>query len=104
MILKVDFDKAYDLVSWDYLLRIMDFMGFDQKWIRWINACLISYHTSILVNGSPTQEFIMQRDIRQGDPLSPFLFIIDMEGLHVGMEDVVEQCFFRGARVGKEGR
>lgn len=41
MILKVDFDKAYDSVSWDYLLQVMCFMGFDKKWIQWIKACLV---------------------------------------------------------------
>lgn len=53
MIMKVDFDKAYDSVCWGYLLQIMEFMGFDQKWIGCINACLISSRASILVNGSP---------------------------------------------------
>ncbi|GJX52863.1 putative reverse transcriptase domain-containing protein [Tanacetum coccineum] len=89
-LLKVDLDKAYDSVSWDYLLQIIFWMGFNEKWIQWIRACLISYSASVLVNGSPTKEFPLQRGLRQGDPLSPFLFILAMEGLHVAMEDAVE--------------
>ncbi|GKD95834.1 RNA-directed DNA polymerase, eukaryota, reverse transcriptase zinc-binding domain protein, partial [Tanacetum coccineum] len=90
MLFKVDLDKVYDSVSWDYLLQIMAWMGFNEKWIQWIRACLISYSASVLVNGSPTKEFPLQRGLRQGDPLSPFLFILAMEGLHVAMEDAVE--------------
>ncbi|GJX49836.1 putative RNA-directed DNA polymerase, eukaryota, reverse transcriptase zinc-binding domain protein [Tanacetum coccineum] len=99
-LLKVDLDKAYDSVSWDYLLQIIFWMGFNEKWIQWIRACLISSRASVLINGSPTNEFQLQRSLRQGDPLSPFLFILAMEGLHVAMEDAVEHCIFHDIRVG----
>ncbi|GJY28735.1 RNA-directed DNA polymerase, partial [Tanacetum coccineum] len=100
MLFKVDLDKVYDSVSWDYLLQIMTWMGFNEKWIQWIRACLISSRASILVNGSPTKEFPLQRGLRQGDPLSPFLFILAIEGLHVAMEDAVEHGIFCDIRAG----
>lgn len=103
MIFKVDFDKAYDSVSWEYLYQIMSFMGFDHKWSQWITACLVSSRTSILINKSPIKEFSPQRGLRQCDPLSPFLFILVMEGLHVAIEDAVNQCVFRGALIGDGG-
>ncbi|GJX69127.1 hypothetical protein Tco_0304854 [Tanacetum coccineum] len=63
-------------------------------------ACLLSSRAFIIVNGSPTKEFSMGRGLRQGDPLSPFLFIIAKEGLHVAMEDAIAHGLFRGAQIG----
>ncbi|GJX56798.1 RNA-directed DNA polymerase, eukaryota, reverse transcriptase zinc-binding domain protein [Tanacetum coccineum] len=89
LLFKVDFEKAFDSVSWRYLDYMLCKLGFGLSWRSWIKACLESSRTSILINGSPTSEFNVKRGLRQGDPLSPFLFIIIMEGLHVALTDSV---------------
>ncbi|GLT27528.1 hypothetical protein SLA2020_025150 [Shorea laevis] len=73
---KIDFEKAYDKVSWDFLDYMMLRMGFCAKWRNWILECLRTNMVSVLVNGSPTRQFSVSRGLRQGDPLSPFLFLI----------------------------
>ncbi|GKC45169.1 RNA-directed DNA polymerase, eukaryota, reverse transcriptase zinc-binding domain protein, partial [Tanacetum coccineum] len=99
MVFKIDFEKAFDSISWDFLFQVMRFMGFSVKWIKWISGCLLSATSSILINGSPTREFNIHRGLRQGDPLSPFLFIIAMEGLHVAVEDAMAAGLYRGFKV-----
>ena len=74
-------------------MRRMDFCA---KWIHWIAGYLKSASVSILVNGSPSSEFIPQRGLRQGDPLSPMLFNIVAEGLNGLMTNALEKRLFRG--------
>ncbi|GJV39734.1 RNA-directed DNA polymerase, eukaryota, reverse transcriptase zinc-binding domain protein [Tanacetum coccineum] len=90
LIFKVDFEKAFDSISWNYLDHILDSLGFGLKWHSWIKTYLSSSRASILVNGSPTSKFSINRGLRQGDPLSLFLFILVMEGLHNAFADVVD--------------
>ncbi|GKC61493.1 RNA-directed DNA polymerase, eukaryota, reverse transcriptase zinc-binding domain protein [Tanacetum coccineum] len=95
----VDFDKAFDSVGWGYLFKVMKYMGFNETWIQWIRTCLTSSRSSILVNGSLTNEFSPLRGLRQGDPMSPFLFIMVMEGLNVAMKDAVQHGLFRSLKI-----
>ncbi|XP_071738627.1 uncharacterized protein [Rutidosis leptorrhynchoides] len=69
----------------------MKSMGFGCKWRRWILSCLSSASVSILVNGSPTNEFTLGRGVRQGDPLSPFLFILVAEGLNILTKEAIDR-------------
>lgn len=81
IMLKIDFHKAFDSLSWDFLYSIMKCMGFNSIWIIWINECLSTAWVSVLVNGSSSETFKLERRIRQRDPLSPFLFLLAIEGL-----------------------
>ncbi|GJS13041.1 RNA-directed DNA polymerase, eukaryota [Tanacetum coccineum] len=99
MIFKVDFEKAYDSVRWDYLDDVLNKFGFGSKWRDWILNCLHSFKGSILVNGSPTGEFQFQKCLKQGDPLSPFLFLLIMESLHLSFQNVVNEGLFKRVSV-----
>ncbi|MCI72974.1 RNA-directed DNA polymerase (Reverse transcriptase), partial [Trifolium medium] len=65
-------------------------MSFPTLWRKWIKESVCTATASVLVNGSPTDEFPLERGLRQGDPLSHFLFLVAAEGLHVLMEAMVE--------------
>jgi ribonuclease HI/exonuclease III len=81
MLIKLDLSKAFDRASWQYIRAVLSSFGFDQTWINWVLNLTSSAFFSILVNGVPSKPFSPTRGIRQGDPLSPFLFVLLAEGL-----------------------
>ncbi|GJS32258.1 RNA-directed DNA polymerase, eukaryota [Tanacetum coccineum] len=99
LIFKVDFEKAFDSVRWDFVDDVLNKFGFGERWRTWIQSCLRSSRGSILVNGSPTEEFQFFRGLKQGDPLSPFLFILIMESLHISFQRVVDAGLFTGIKI-----
>ncbi|XP_039120543.1 uncharacterized protein LOC120256952 [Dioscorea cayenensis subsp. rotundata] len=76
MLVKLDIEKAYDTLSWSVILATLTKMNFPAKWISWISSCLSSSSFSILINGSPSPWFPSNRGLRQGDPISSYLFIL----------------------------
>ncbi|GJY66487.1 RNA-directed DNA polymerase, eukaryota, reverse transcriptase zinc-binding domain protein [Tanacetum coccineum] len=99
MIFKVDFEKAFDSIRWDYLDNVLKSFGFGVKWRSWISGCLNSAKGSVLINGSPTSEFQFHKGLKQGDPLSPFLFILVMESLHRSFNRVIEVGLYKGITI-----
>ncbi|XP_026433883.1 uncharacterized protein LOC113331389 [Papaver somniferum] len=77
---KLDMAKAFDRMEWYFLHQIMSHLGFSQKWCQIINKCISTGKISILINGNPMEFFSPTRGLRQGDSISPYLFILYMEG------------------------
>ncbi|KAH0709195.1 hypothetical protein KY284_010622 [Solanum tuberosum] len=93
---KLDIEKAYDHVNWSFLLKILRDMGFENKWINWIKVCISTVKFSLIINGNPEGFFQSQRGLRQGDPMSPFLFILAMEGLNSMIRKASENGWLQG--------
>lgn len=64
MVIKLDFEKAFDSVNWDFLFSMLSNFGFGMKWISWIKECVSTAKLSVLVNGSPTDKFHLQKGLR----------------------------------------
>jgi hypothetical protein len=82
VLLKIDLAKAFDSVAWPFLLEVLEHVGFPLRWRDWISAMLGTASTRVLVNGHPGNRIRHARGLRQGDPLSPLLFVIIMEALN----------------------
>jgi len=97
---KMDLEKAYDHVNWDFLLYMLRRCGFEDKWCSWIAHCISFVRFSMLVNGSPYGFFSSSRGLRQGDPLSPILFVFVMEALSRMISVAVSGGLLEGFKVG----
>nr|GEY64053.1 RNA-directed DNA polymerase, eukaryota, reverse transcriptase zinc-binding domain protein [Tanacetum cinerariifolium] len=87
-------------VRWDFLDEVLKKFGFGEKWCKWIQACLKSSRGSVIINGSPTEEFQFGKWPKQGDPLSSFLFLLIMESLHLSFQRVVDTGLFHSLQLG----
>lgn len=97
--LKLDISKIYNRVSWDYLQSMMISMGFSTKWTTWMMMCVTLVSYSISFQGSTISPIIPSRGLRQGDPLSPYLFILCVEGLSLSLKEAARNGSIYGCRI-----
>jgi hypothetical protein len=89
VILKLDFDKAFDMVEQEVIISMLRHKGFSEKWVRWVQVILSSGTSQVLLNGVPGKSVRCKRGVRQGDPLSPLLFMLAVDLL----QSIVNKAF-----------
>ncbi|XP_042958008.1 uncharacterized protein LOC122293496 [Carya illinoinensis] len=99
MLLKLDMSKAYDRIEWCFLHKVMEQMGFSEKWVKLIMFCVQTDSFSILLNEEPKRPIYPTRGLRQGDPISPYLFLLCTEGLILLLDQANSHNQVEGIRV-----
>ncbi|KAK2365796.1 hypothetical protein QL285_079253 [Trifolium repens] len=97
--LKIDISKAYDRVDWGFMKGMLVQLGFDDKWVQWMMLCVSSVNYSVLVNFDRVGTIYPGRGLRQGDPLSPYLFILVAQGLSALIHRSVAQGDMHGVKI-----
>ncbi|XP_056855386.1 uncharacterized protein LOC108844869 [Raphanus sativus] len=101
MAVKTDMSKAYDRLEWGFIEANLSHMGFAERWINWVMSCIKTVSYSFLINGSPQGIVIPSRGIRQGDPLSPYIFILCTQVLSSLCDHAMEDGSLSGVRVSR---
>lgn len=94
-LLKIDLHKAYDSISWDFLEWMLKSTGFPHQFCAWIMECVSTTSFSIAINGAIFGHFRGQRGLRQGDPLSPYLFVLCLEYFSRDMQSLKDDVNFQ---------
>ena len=102
--LKLDISKAYDRLEWKFLEHTMESLGFSRGWINLIMRCVSSVSFSVVINGAVSRVIQPQRGLRQGCPLSPYLFIMCMEAFSSLLLQAEQQGLIHGLSFGKDLR
>ena len=103
MVAKLDMSKAYDRVEWTYLRAILLKLGFHRNRVELLMACVTSATFAVMVNGEPHGYIKPTRGLRQGDPLSPYLFLLCTEGLSALIRKAEGEDLIRGVAICRGG-
>ena len=103
VVMKVDLPKAYDRVNWGFLKAVLEKFGFHGQFVNWIMQCVSSVSCSIMVNGGKTKSFKPSHGLRQGDPLSSYLFILYQEVLSRMIEKDHAAGIINGVKMNRDG-
>lgn len=103
MVVKLNMSKAYDRVEWDFLIAMMEKMGFCEVWRNWIKECLKSVSYAFNINGEVREYVVPSREIRQGGPLLPYLFLICFEGLSNLLKKAESNKRMNGLKLSRNG-
>jgi len=97
----IDFEKAFDSLNWNFLHKSLEFFGFGESFFGWIKTFYKNISSCVINNGFSTPSFNINRGIRQGDPLSPSLFIIVLEllALSIRTNDQIKGIAVDGSEI-----
>ncbi|XP_057432959.1 uncharacterized protein LOC130725784 [Lotus japonicus] len=101
--IKVDLEKAYDRLKWPFLLETLQLIGLDDHFCNLIMSCVSSCRFQVSFNGGRSSTFSPQRGLRQGDPLSPYLFVLCMERLAHSIGDAVGSGAWKPIKLSRNG-
>ncbi|GLT74509.1 hypothetical protein SLA2020_463010, partial [Shorea laevis] len=103
MIIKLDLEKAYDRLEWGFIKEALLFFNFPPSLISIIMSCISLSKFAVIINGGTTEYFQPSRGLRQGDPLSPYLFILCIEYLSLKIQGDINANGWKGSKLGKSG-
>jgi hypothetical protein len=87
VLLLLDFEKAFDRIEWGFLFKALERLGFSQTWVHWVTSLYLDVTSAINLNGIPGPDFKLERSVRQGCPLAPYLFILVTDVLSYMLAD-----------------
>jgi len=99
LMISIDFHKAFDSVEWNYLVTSLEAFRFSPDFIRWVKTLYKNIQSCVINNSLTTGYFALERGVRQGDPLSPYLFVVVVETLAIAIR---QNTAIKGILIGKE--